>query len=105
MRDRDSQSDPPRSLEEAVRRLIDDLTPEMRATMMEMAESDLIDLHFGLGMAVRNAYGLHDPDSPLMGDAVEQLGLGYLRDPDIVSGEIIEQAWRLLRTEMTPESP
>ena len=105
MRDRDTQSEPPRSLDEAVRRLIDDLTPEMRAAMVEMSEEDLIGLHFGLGTAVRNGYGLHKPDSPLMADAVEQLGLGYLRDPDIVSGEIIERAWRQIREDAMRDRP
>ena len=32
-----------------------------------------------------------------MDDAVEKLGLGYLRDPDVVSGTIIERAWRAIQ--------
>ena len=96
---------PPRTLEDAVARLISELTPEMRSAMLVMSREQLVELHFGLGMAIRNDYGLHDPDSPLMGDAVEKLGLGYLRDPDVVSGRIIEHAWRALQSQSGADSP
>ena len=90
-------AEPPRTLEEAVERLIAELTPEMRTAMIVMSREEVAGVHFGLGMAIRNGYGLHDPDSPLMDDAVEKLGLGYLRDPDVVSGKIIERAWRAIQ--------
>ena len=89
----------PRTVEDAVNRLISELTPEMRSAMIVMSREQLVELHFGLGMAIRNGYGLHDPDSPLMDDAVEKLGLTYLRDPDIVSGKIIERAWHALQSQ------
>ena len=89
---------PPTTLDEAVSRLVSELTPDMRAAMIAMPREDLISHHFGLGMAIRNGYGLHDPESPLMADAVERLGLGYLRDPDVVSGEIIERGWLVLHS-------
>lgn len=91
-------AEPPKTLDAAVERLVRELTPEMRSVISEMSREELIGLHFGLGMAVRNGYGLHEPDSPLMADAVEQFGLGYVRDPDVIAGKIIERAWLTLRS-------
>ena len=56
---------PPKTVDEAAERLIAILGDEQKASIAAMREEDLIDLHFGLGMAVRNAFGLHDPDSKL----------------------------------------
>jgi hypothetical protein len=31
-----------------------------------MRDDELIDLHFGLGMVIRNAFGLHEPGNKLL---------------------------------------
>jgi hypothetical protein len=54
---------PPESLDEAVDQLVVILDDKQKAAIAAMREEDLIDLHFGLGMAIRNAFGLHEPGS------------------------------------------
>jgi len=51
-----------------------------------MPEVDLITLHFGLGMEIRNAFGLHDLCSKLLSDCDEV-------HPDDASGVIIKELW------------
>ncbi|WP_341326841.1 DUF6794 domain-containing protein [Methylotuvimicrobium sp. KM2] len=54
------------------------------------AESDLTDLHFGLGAAVRNAFGLHEPGSILFSSC----GTSY---PNDAFGVISLELWRKLQ--------
>jgi aspartyl protease family protein len=42
------------------------LSGEEKLMIALMPEDELIDLHFGLGLAVRNAFGLHKPESKLL---------------------------------------
>jgi len=57
-----------------------------------MQEDDLINLHFSLGIEIRNAFGLHDQDSPLL------KSLGLFVHPDDVSMVIINALWKKIRT-------
>lgn len=50
----------PTNVDEAVDRLLVVVSAEDQAKIAQTSESELIDLHFGLGLAVRNAFGLHD---------------------------------------------
>ena len=50
-----------------------------------MAEDDLIDFHFSLGLAIRNAFGLHVPWSKLLASC------------DVACAMIISELWRRLR--------
>jgi hypothetical protein len=77
---------PPESLDEAIDRLMTILDDEQKAAIVEMREEDLIDLHFGLGMAIRNAFGLHEPGSQL-------LAACNVAQPDDASDTIIENLW------------
>jgi hypothetical protein len=54
---------PPETVDEAVDQLVVILDDKQKAAIAAMREEDLIDLHFGLGMAIRNAFGLHEPGS------------------------------------------
>ena len=56
----------PETVDEAVERLMSVLENEHKAALAIMQEDDLIDLHFSLGMAIRNAFGLHEPGSKLL---------------------------------------
>ena len=56
----------PETLVEAVDRLMMVLDGEQKITIANMQEEDLIALHFSLGMAIRNAFGLHKADSKLL---------------------------------------
>ena len=60
------------------------------AEISAMPEGDLITLHFGLGMEIRNAFGLHDLCSKLLSDCDEV-------HPDDASGVIIKELWKKLQ--------
>jgi len=74
----------PETVDEAVDRLMLILDGEQKLAIAVMREEDLIDLHFSLGMAIRNAFGLHEPGSKLLADC------GAVH-PDDASGEIIRE--------------
>lgn len=80
----------PNSLAAAVNRLLTVLTGEQKLTLALMPENDLIDLHFTLGLAIRNAFGLHEPGSKLLVDC----GASH---PDDASGAIILELWKKLQ--------
>ncbi len=58
--------EPPETVDEAIERLIAILGDDEKATIAAMREEDPIDLHFGLGLAIRNAFGLHEPGNRLL---------------------------------------
>jgi len=62
------------------------LDGEQKITLATMQEEDLIASHFSLGMAIRNAFGLHKADSKLL------MSCGVIH-PDDVSGVIIKELW------------
>ena len=80
----------PDTVEEVVDRLMMVLDDEQRLAITVMGENDLIDLHFSLGMAIRNAFGLHDPDSKLLQSC-------HVVHPDDASGVIIKELWNKLK--------
>ena len=81
----------PETVDEAVNRLVTLLDDEHKLAISTMQESDLIDLHFSLGIAIRNAFELHDQDSELL------KSLGPFVHPDDVSMMIIGQLWHSLQ--------
>ena len=80
----------PETVSDAVHRLISVLDNEHKQAIAMMQEDDLINLHFSLGIEIRNAFGLHDQDSPLL------KSLGYFVHPDDVSMVIINALWKKL---------
>lgn len=80
-------AEPPETVDEAVEWLMTILDAEQKATIAAMREEDLIDLHFGFGMAIRNAFGLHAPDSKL------KVSFGPLIQADDISAKIIRELW------------
>ena len=76
----------PETLIEAVNRLMMVLDGEQKIAIATMQEEDLIALHFSLGMAIRNAFGLHKADSKLL------VTCG-VKHPDDASGVIIKALW------------
>lgn len=57
---------PPETVDKAVHCLMLVLEDEHKAVIASLREEDLIDLHFDLGLPIRNAFGLHEPDSKLL---------------------------------------
>ncbi len=84
-----SKSDPPTTVAEAVDRLLDILDEDDKQDIAGMGEDELIDLHFGLGMAVRNAW-LWQGNMPL------KMNCGKLHPKD-ASGVITRALWERLR--------
>jgi hypothetical protein len=54
-----------------------------------LQEEDLINLHFGLGTSIRNGFGLHGSNSPLLKSCGEL-------HPDDASCTIIKALWTKL---------
>ncbi|QPK62535.1 hypothetical protein IVG45_17020 [Methylomonas sp. LL1] len=80
---------PPATIDEAVDRLLLILTYEDRLAIAGMQQGDLIDLHFTLGLSIRNAFGLYEPGNPLLA------ACGFV-DPDDASHMIIVELWNRL---------
>jgi len=78
----------PKTVNDAVDLLMRILTDEQKNEIAALQEDDLIDLHFGLGLAIRNAFGLHDPNSKLLADC-------GTKHPDDGAGVVIKQLWSL----------
>jgi hypothetical protein len=89
----------PVTIEEATGVVVAALPEAEAAKIAAMPESDLINLHFGLGMWIRNNLGLWQGNDALM-QALRECEPGI--HPDDVSMLIIEQVWRRLR-ERTPK--
>ena len=80
----------PETVTEAVGRLLVALSDDQKAEIAAMKEGDLISLHFGLGMEIRNAFGLHDLGSKLLADCGTP-------NPDDGAGVIIKKLWEQLQ--------
>ena len=83
--------EPPKTLDEGVGRLISVLDDEHKLVIAAMQEDELIDLHFSLGTDIRNSFGLHNENSPLL------KSLGLFVHPDDASMVIINALWKKLR--------
>ena len=79
----------PETVSEAVEFLLSILNNEQKSNIAAMKEDDLIYLHFNLGLAIRNAFKLHNLGSKL----VANCGVVH---PDDASGVIIKDLWSKL---------
>jgi hypothetical protein len=82
----------PETVADAADRLMEFLSGEEKLAIAGTPEEDLIDLHFTLGMAIRNAFGLHDEGSKLLDSCNQTLHPGALYcfvHPDDASEVII----------------
>ena len=80
----------PETVSDAVELLLSILNNEQKSNIAAMKEDDLIDLHFGLGMEIRNAFGLHDLGSKLLADC----GTPH---PDDGVGVVVKKLWEQLK--------
>ena len=88
------QDEMPGTVDEAVSCLVDTLPAESLDQLKTLAEDDLINTHFGLGMYVRNHFSLWDCESRIVKDAKQRFDVSH---EDDVSAEIIRLLWALLR--------
>ncbi len=90
------QDEMPGSVDEAVSYLAETLPAESIGQLRALAEADLIQTHFGLGMYVRNHFSLWSPQSRIMMDAKQRFNITH---EDDVSAEIIRLLWQKVRAE------
>jgi len=82
----------PETVNDAVDLLMRILTDEQKNEIAALQEDELFDLHFTLGLAIRNAFGLHDLDSKLLADC-------GTKHPDDGGGVIVSKLWKKLEYE------
>ena len=84
----------PRNIDEAVERLMFELSEEDKKELKNTNEEDLILHHFGLGEHIRNEFGLWKGNKDLLESCC---GGGYFQDPDAASSVIIRALWKRLQ--------
>lgn len=93
-----NRTPPPLTIDEAVERLREQLSADQLAAVAAMAEDDLGDCHFGLGMYIRNEFGLWEQGSPLLQDCqAHDDRAGSFIHPDDASMLIVRALWTRLR--------
>ena len=83
----------PLDVEHAVAELLVRLPDDDHDTIRQMAEADLVTLHFALGLATRNEFGLWDGNTVLLAAC----GSPDMH-PDDASMVIIRMLWEVLQT-------
>ena len=89
----------PRTIDDAVTVLKQKLPAETRSKIADMMEDQLIDMHFGLGMWIRNVFGLWGGNFELL----ESCGSRDMA-PDGASSVILTALWKSLRQDR-PDYP
>jgi hypothetical protein len=87
--------DLPKTVDEAVKRLITELSLKDKTTISNMDEADLINLHFSLGRSIRNRY-LYPRNEKLLESCRQEAMDKYLHW-DEASRVIIKALWKRLR--------
>ena len=83
---------PPTTVEQAVEVLLSQLATQSKDRLRRDRREDLIGLHFGLGMWIRNNFGLWTHNRTLLEDTGQE-------HPDGASMAIIEALWESLQAE------
>ena len=84
----------PRTVEEAVDRLLSLMSEEDKQSLKNTPKKDLIRFHFGLGQYIRNEFGLWQGNTELLKSCEKE---SIFVHPDEFSSIIIEALWKRLR--------
>lgn len=87
----------PVTCDEAAARAIEKLGPDGVERLRSLAKDELIELHFSLGLNIRNGFGLWDGNQALLDSCAK--GAGATPEPDTVSMIIITRAWEIVHGE------
>jgi len=87
---------PPATVDEAIERLINELSLKDRALIANMAEIELDDLNLRLGQYIRNNFRLWTGNDALINSCKFISGEKNLH-PDSASQIIIDELWKVLR--------
>jgi hypothetical protein len=80
----------PKTVGEAVERVLTELDENQKAQVRDAKEQDLISFHYTLGLMVRNEFGLRKGNKSLMAEC-------HAEDPDDASFVIIKAVWQKLQ--------
>ena len=80
----------PRTVEEAVTRILAGMSDKDKALVKATAKEDLIEFHHGWGTGIRNRFGLWSGNKELLADC-------HAKEPDEASMVIIEAVWQKLQ--------
>src|SRR5210317_2659989 len=86
----------PKTVDEAVERLIADLPLKDKTTIANMAEKDLMTLQFTLGSYIGSEFGVWTGNAELLYSCKRASGEEHV-DPDHAPTVIIEKLWKQLR--------
>jgi len=86
----------PKTVDEAVNRLMANMPLKMKAEISKMDAGDLIDLHATIGAYIRNQFKLWTGNFELLDDCCKVTGYEKLH-PDEAAGIIVKELWRKLR--------
>ena len=85
----------PTTVQATVDHLLETMPESAKKELAAMPEKDLPLTHFGIGLYIRNHYGLWRGNKELVRDACG----APVCHPDDASGKIVEALWKRLRTE------
>ena len=81
----------PLTVDDAVTKILAQMSESDKAAIREKKKSELIEYHFSLGMGIRNSFGLWSSNRSLLADC-------HAFSADDASMVIIEAVWRKLQT-------
>ena len=92
----------PRTIDDAVERVLASMSEEEKSDLRDTDERELINFHFGLGWVIRNEFGLYQGNDALLKACARSRFntfecLMFMNDPDEASGFIIEEVWKRLK--------
>ena len=91
----------PKTVDEAVKQLLKDLPIRAKHQVANASEDNFINFHFGLGMAIRNDFGLWQDNEELMNSCREIAGDKDLH-VDSASTVIIKALWEYFQKHPLP---
>jgi hypothetical protein len=86
----------PKTVDEAVKRLIANMPLKFKVELSKMDEGDLINLHFSFGAFIRNQFGLWNQNVDLLADCRDLSGITFMNADD-ATAFIIWELWKRLR--------
>ncbi|MBA3009674.1 MAG: hypothetical protein KKF12_12520 [Proteobacteria bacterium] len=98
----DDNKNKPTAIADAVNSLLSELPIETKHQIRNSSEDGLINFHFGLGMGIRNEFGLWEKESKLFENCKESSGDPNI-DPDTASEIIIKALWERLQEYLPPK--
>ena len=85
----------PKTCDEAVELLLKELNSEGKERIRNTPREELVKFHFGLGMRIRNEFGMWGGNTALVDSCISEKP-GTRRHPDEASMIIIERVWERL---------